>query len=258
MKKAFGMILIILFFPFQGMALEQGLIYVDTRSEVKVPLFYIRVPAAKSTVILLTGGSGDIGLKDGIPTTTNFLIRSRDLFAANGFNVAIIDLPSDKNSFAFSFRNTSRRTEDIRLITSFLKKANGLPVWLVGTSRGTILAASAAAAFGIGELAGIVLASSFTSMKKGGETVLSQNLGAIRIPVLILHHERDACQNCPPAEAALVFKDLKNAPIRKLVYVNGGENPSGDPCQATHWHGFVGMEKEAVDLISAWIKNPSN
>ncbi|HMK66382.1 MAG TPA: alpha/beta hydrolase, partial [Thermodesulfobacteriota bacterium] len=247
-----------LLFPFQGMAWEQSLLYKDTRPGVKVPLFFMRVPEAKSTVVLLTGGTGDIGLKDGIPTTTNFLIRSRDLFAANGFNVAVIDLPSDKNSFAFSFGSTSKRVEDLRIINRFLKEDTGLPVWLVGTSRGTILAAAAAAAFVNEELAGIVLTSSLTSMKKGGETILSQNLGAIRIPVLILHHERDACQNCPPAEATLIFKGLKNAPIRKLVYVNGGKNPSGDPCQPDHWHGFVGMEKEAVGLISYWIMNPTN
>ena len=24
-----------------------------------------------------------------------------------------------------------------------------------------------------------------------------------------------------------------------------------------HWHGYIGMEKEAVDLISEWVKNPS-
>lgn len=258
MKKAFWILAISLFFPFQGMALDQRLVYVDTRPGVKVALFYMKCTEAKATIVLLTGGTGDIGLKDGIPTSNNFLIRSRDLFMANRFNVAIMDLPSDKDSFAFSFRGTSKRAEDLRLITRFLRNDTGLPVWLVGTSRGTILAAAAAAAFGHEELTGIVLTSSLTSNKKSGETVLSQDLGDIRIPVLILHHERDECKSCHPAEASLVFKGLKNAPIRKLIYVKRGQNPSGDPCQPAHWHGFIGMEKEAVDLICDWIKNPSN
>jgi hypothetical protein len=24
-----------------------------------------------------------------------------------------------------------------------------------------------------------------------------------------------------------------------------------------HWHGYIGMEKEAVDIICDWIKHPS-
>jgi hypothetical protein len=44
--------------------------------------------------------------------------------------------------------------------------------------------------------------------------------------------------------------------VKKLVMVDGGGDPRGDPCEALHWHGFIGMEKEAVDIIGDWIKNP--
>jgi hypothetical protein len=27
----------------------------------------------------------------------------------------------------------------------------------------------------------------------------------------------------------------------------------GDPCEARHHHGYIGMEQEAVDLVAAWI-----
>ena len=30
----------------------------------------------------------------------------------------------------------------------------------------------------------------------------------------------------------------------------------GNPCAALHYHGFVGMEEEAVDLIARWILKP--
>ena len=40
--------------------------------------------------------------------------------------------------------------------------------------------------------------------------------------------------------------------------VDGGANPYGNPCEVHHWHGFIGMEKEAVDMISAWIKRPAS
>lgn len=34
--------------------------------------------------------------------------------------------------------------------------------------------------------------------------------------------------------------------------------PGGDPCEAQHWHGFIGMEHEVVDQIAGWIKNTLN
>ena len=73
-----------------------------------------------------------------------------------------------------------------------------------------------------------------------------------------MHHEQDACNVCRPHEAPAIVKGLKNAPVKKLVMVNGGANPQGDPCEAQHYHGYIGMEKEAVGIITDWIKNPTN
>lgn len=73
---------------------------------------------------------------------------------------------------------------------------------------------------------------------------------------LLYHHERDACVQCRPQDVQLIMRGLNNAPVSKQIMVNGGANPTGDACGAQHWHGFVGMEKEAVDIISNWIRNP--
>lgn len=53
------------------------------------------------------------------------------------------------------------------------------------------------------------------------------------------------------------MKGLKNTQIKKLIIVDGGSQPTGDPCGALHYHGYIGMERQVVDLISAWIKAPS-
>lgn len=94
-----------------------------------------------------------------------------------------------------------------------------------------------------------------TSNKRTG-AVPEQKLEAIRIPVLVLHHEKDACSVTFPRGARWIIDGLKNAPVKKQVMVNGGANPTGDPCESLHWHGFIGMEKQAVDIIANWIKNP--
>jgi len=245
---------------FVGMALpalaeSDRLVKINTRSGVTVSFYYMKRDGSKATVMLLPGGAGGIGVVDGVPTSNNFLVRSRDNFAANGFNVAVVGKPSDIDDLDGTARISPEHIEDLKQVVAFLKKDTLVPVWLVGTSMGTISATAAAIAFANEDIGGIVLTSSVTSRKTGA--VPDQKLEKIRLPVLVLHHEYDECRVCVPREVPEIIKRLKNAPIKKEVFVKGGANPSGNPCQALHWHGFIGMEKEAVDIISNWIKNPA-
>jgi pimeloyl-ACP methyl ester carboxylesterase len=237
-------------------AAADRLVKIDTRPGVTVAFWYMPRPGATATVVLLPGGSGSIGMKHGKPTSRNFLVRSRDLFAGHDVSVAIVGRPSDKKDLDNDFRADPRHVADLRAVVAYLKKDSGLPVWLIGTSRGTISAAAAAIAFGADELAGVVLTSSITSYRIAA-AVPRQPLDRIRIPVLVMHHEKDACPVCAPYEVKYILRGLTHAPVKKLVMVNGGGDPRGDPCEALHWHGYIGMEPQAVDTIMAWIKNPT-
>ena len=241
-----------LLFTAPAYADNDQLVKIDTRPGVTVPIYYMKREGASATAVLLTGGNGNIWLKNGVPTSKNFLVRSRELFAANGMNVAVVGQPSDTKDMDGFFRISPEHVADLHGVVAFLQKDTGLPVWLVGTSMGTISATAAAIALGDKDLAGIVLTSSITSQKKTG-AVPWQKLASIRIPVLVLHHEYDECKVCVPGEVSMIVHLLKNAPIKKEIYVKGGANPSGDPCEPKHWHGFIGMEKEVVDLITNWI-----
>ncbi len=236
-------------------AAEDKLVKIDTRPGVTVSFWLMKRPGATATVVLLPGGAGGIGIKDGVPTSGNFLVRSRDFFAANGFNVAIVGKPTDKADLDPAFRTSARHVEDLKKVVEYLKQNIGRPVWLVGTSLGTISATAAAIGFGNEELAGIVLTSSVTSFKTRGAVPIQQ-LEQIRIPVLVMHHQKDGCHVCQPHEVSYIMSGLKNAPVKKQLMVDGGTNPTGDPCEAFHWHGYIGMEPEAVNLIADWIKNP--
>ena len=250
------LILLTMLFSLSAFAAD-SFIRLETRPDVKVPVFYMRRDFATATVILLPGGAGGFGqLIDGKPSGQNFLVRSRDYFAEAGLNVAVMGRASDKSDLDFADRISPEHMQDIKSLVEFLKKDTGLPVWLVGTSRGTVSATAAAIAFGNESLAGIVLSASVVSYSKTG-AVPKQELEKIRIPVLVLHHEKDGCKICAPHEVPAITKGLKNAPVKKQVFVSGGENPTGDPCEALHYHGFIGMEKSAVDLITTWVKSPS-
>ncbi len=236
---------------------EGTLFKVPTRSDVKTTLFWEPVEGAKATVFLFPGGGGGFGkVEDGKPTSNNFLVRSAPYFTANGFNVAIFGRPSDSEDLDYADRISDTHMADVRKVLDFVKIQSAAPVWIVGTSRGTI-SATATSIHVQGDIAGLVLTSSVVNFKKPG-AVPKQDLAAIKVPVLVLHHAKDACIHCRPDEVPAAFKGFRNALVKELVFVDGGENPTGDPCAGQHWHGFIGMEKEAVDTVSNWIKSPTN
>jgi len=233
------------------------LVNLETRPGVTVVYWMMERPGATATVVLLPGGEGGIGLRDGIPHSDNFLVRSRDAFAAAGLNVAIVGRPSDHGDLDAAFRGGADHVADLKAIAAKVKAEYGKPVWLVGTSLGTISAAAAASAMAPGEIAGIVLSSSVTGTNRYTALSVPQlRLSDIGVPVLVMHHRKDACDVCDPYQAHRIVEALDHAPVKKLLLVEGGGWPRGKPCQALHYHGYIGMETEAVKDITDWIADP--
>lgn len=230
------------------------LVNIDTRPGVQVGYWLMERDGATATVLLLPGGKGAIGMKNGVPTSDNFLVRSRDKFAAAGFNVAVLGRPSDREDLDLAYRTGADHMEDLRRVTERLKRDLGKPVWLVGTSRGTTSAAAGAVALGTG-IDGLVLTSSITDARLPS-AVQNLALNEVRVPVLVLHHRYDACRSTPPGLAPRIVEGLANAPAKRLAIVEGGSGAYGDPCEPMHWHGFIGMEQQAVDEIARFIRDP--
>ncbi len=231
------------------------IIRLDVRPGVKLPIHYVKRDGARATLILILGGVGGLGKLDGNePTSQNFLVRSRTYFADAGFNVAIMGRPQDQSDLTFELRLGAEHLADIRKMVDFVKADTGLPVWLVGTSRGSVSAVAAAIAFPPDLIAGVVLAASVVRSKPGA--LPDQKLAAIRVPVLLLHHQRDACPICRPDDLPGVLDALTKAPVKKLVMLDGGGAPQGGVCEALHYHGFIGIEREAVRAITDWITEP--
>jgi alpha-beta hydrolase superfamily lysophospholipase len=240
---------------------EEALVPLATRPGVTLPVYCMRSPGSVATLLLISGGTGGMGkLKDGQPTSLNFLVRSREAFAQAGFDVAILGIPSDQSDLpGGSYRMSQAHMQDLQSVVRQLKGQSGLPVWIVGTSMGTISATAAAIALGPEDLAGVVLTSSITDKHKAG-AVLQQDLPAIRIPLLVVHHALDSCKFCVPNEAARIVDKAVNAPLKKFVLAEGGSASLGaglgDNCGPLAHHGYLGMEQEAVRLITDWIRHP--
>lgn len=216
---------------------------------------------AVAIAVLFSGGKGATRIsKQGRIGwgKNNFLIRSRTLFLNNGISTAVIDAPTDKpHDLRFGFRRSVEHATDIGEVIAHLRRTFNLPVWLVGTSRGTNSVASAAAHLGANGADGIVLTASMLSWNEKGDQLLELPLEKITGPTLIAHHEDDECHVTPPNKVSELAARLAHArPLKTRLYRGG--LAQGNPCQALHHHGFNGLEETVVRDIVNWIKAPSD
>ena len=231
---------------------------VATREGVSVPIYTYWHAAAVATVVLFSGGAGGYGQigADGWPTSGNFLIRTGKHWASYPFNIVMVGRPSDGIDLSLgAVRIGKLHAADNTAIFKAIKGKSPAPIWVVGTSMGTISAAAATIADSESLIACLVLTSSITAYKVPG-AVPRQDLEKIRVPTLVLHHDSDACGACPPSEAKQLAGQLKNAPLKKTILVSGGSGATGNPCEPMHHHGFVGIQDETVDRIAEWILAP--
>jgi hypothetical protein len=167
-------------------AAEDRLVFADTRPGIRVGYWLMVRPGATATVMLLPGGEGGIGsVKGQEPRSKNFLVRTREMFAAAGFNVAVIGKPSDKEDMDLAFRAGKARrgpARDRREPTHDARQA----VWLVGTSRGSVSAAAAGAARSADDRRHRRLTSSVT-YSRAGPSVPTLALMDVRVPALVMH-----------------------------------------------------------------------
>ena len=230
---------------------------VPTRPGVTQRFLYIAPPAAKASVILFAGGHGGLQIADNGSFgwgSGNFLVRSRQLFADQGLAVAVIDAPSDRQRAPYlgGQRQRPDHATDVKAVMAWLKQKSPVPVWLVGTSRGTQSAAYVATELAAdGGPDGLVLTATVLDDPKG-RPVPAMAIEKLRIPVLVVHHEQDACRVTLPADLPRLMEKLAANPRKDLVTFRGGVD-QGHPCEARAYHGFNGLETEVVQRIAAWM-----
>ena len=259
MQKLFRLthILLITLLSSTCFAAQQGFHSLSTRAGVQQPLWLIEPENSTHIVILFAGGKGDLNITNsGIGDEGNFLVRTRDQFAKQGMVVAVVDKPSDKNKM-IGFRTTKKHAEDIKAVMAFLRERHtGKPLWLVGTSRGTISAANVAARVQKKEGPdGIVLTSSVTKKSKMKLDSLEDiDMSSITVPTYVIHHKNDECNVTPYNQAEALLDKLSSVKVKEFKSFSGGRS-KGDPCKGKSYHGFLGIEDKVVSTITDWIKS---
>ncbi|MFQ5962507.1 MAG: alpha/beta hydrolase [Candidatus Methylomirabilales bacterium] len=236
----------------EGVDLTWQLERLPTRPDVKQPVL-IGQPGGETrgAVILLPGGSGASHFwkaGDGFHLGPNFLVRSAHLFGRAGFAAAIVDVPSDySGGMSDSFRMSPDHLHDIRAVVSFLDEREYGPIFLIGTSRGTLSVAYLATAMRDHRIKGIVLTGSMYSIE-------DSPLASITYPILFVHHLYDGCRVTPYDSARRHFELISSSARKDFVTVRGGSGAISKSCEPLSEHGFIGKEAEVVQAITNWLQ----
>ena len=225
-------------------AAAQDRIDLPTRPGVIQPIYVTTAPNPAASVLLFPGDLGVVA-----KLRYNFLLRTEPDFVALGLTVAVVDAPSDQsNGMSDEFRMSAAHATDVAAVIATMRQRAEAQVWLVGTSRGTISAASLAVRLGPPRIAGVVLTSTVW------QSAVSQvRLEDIRVPTLLVHNRNDGCVASPFGLAGYGLRRLSAAPAKELIAVSSSAQRSA-PCDALSPHGYLGVEQQVVQLIAAWIK----
>ena len=237
-------------------AQQARVVDIPTRGGVAQRFLYLSPAKPRVAAVLFSGGPGDLQFADDgtvVRQKGNFLVRTRGLFVERGIAVALVSPPSDRRDLR-GFRQTREHVEDMRSVIAWLRHEIGVPVWLIGTSRGTQSAAYVATQLGPaqGGADGLVLTSSVLTGKLNDRAVPDMALERIAVPVLVVHHRQDGCRVTAYADVPKLMNGLTSAPRKELITIDGGIS-EGDPCEAFAHHGYNGIERETIAKIAAWI-----
>lgn len=238
----------------------------DLPTRPGVTMRYLAVePDRRPTVaaVLLVGGNGAVSIPDrgsaAWARNGNFLLRARELLRQRGILAIVVGPPSDHRDGLGNWRLSAAHAADLGAMAAEARRRWGVTrVWLIGTSNGTLSAASAAAQLPPGTVDGVVLSATVTRIgrvgrESGALTVNDVALANIRVPTLLLHHRDDACYASPFAGAESLRRRLSGASRVDVVAVAGGDAPRSGPCEPLAPHGFLGVEAQAVDAMVAWM-----
>lgn len=207
----------------------------------------------RGMIVMLPGGAGDIGIApDGtLRHGDNFVVRTSARWNAKGYGVLIPDaLGSDNMRGRRSSPGYARVIGD--LVALAHRQTSG-PVFLLGTSQGSIAAMNGASHATPGSIAGVVLTESVSVLGGSKETVFDANPSDVRVPALVVANSDDACNVAPPANAARIAAAMKRSPAVQVITILGGITRSDNPCGSLTPHGYYGIEDKVVGAIARWM-----
>jgi pimeloyl-ACP methyl ester carboxylesterase len=223
------------------------------RTGVRQRILYLSPVKPVASIVMLPGGAGDIGLKtdSDISHGDNFVVRTREVWVQHGYAVIIPDTIDDDS--LRGRRSSPEYAAIVAQLADFARSQASAPVFLLGTSQGSIAAMNGAAHASPGLISGIVLTESVSVIGGSSESVFTAAPEQVRVPALIVANRADRCDVAPPEDAPRIAAAMKNSPDVHVEYVDGGIARSPRACGSLTPHGYYGIETQVTDIIARWI-----
>jgi pimeloyl-ACP methyl ester carboxylesterase len=243
-------------------AAEAEAVTIDTSFNVYTPPVRLENPPgdAYASVVLMTGGNGLLSLDATgtiIDSTGNFLIRTANLFLQHGLNVMMADVAlayPAPNGMTLSDRLSAMHAGELQGFINAAMNRWGKPVWVVGTSNGSVSAVTAGGfTSALSGLRGVVLTSTVTQLSTADQPTFNLYVSRITVPTLVLWNQDDHCIASPPSGSAALFAAIPSSNKASDV-LQGGHSVATDPCGAFSEHGYAGTARDAVKDIAQFIK----
>lgn len=215
-------------------------------------VLYVSPTYPTAILLMLPGGTGRVGLSLGgrLQHAHDFVIRTKDDWVSRGYAVVIADSPNDIN--LRGYRHTAAYTEVLKQIIVQVRQHSSRPIFLIGTSQGSIAAVNGGAH--IPDVKGIVLAEPVSVMGHSGETIYSAGLDSVHAPVLVVANQKDRCWVAPPNQANAIVSAASASEDVRLLKVSGGQMRAQRGCSALSAHGYYGIESEVIEGVDHWLK----
>jgi hypothetical protein len=238
----------------------ESVLTLTPRSGTTLRVLVDRPAAPVGSVVLMAGGDGVLDLDAqgniGSGLRGNHLVRTRDAYVKAGYAVFVPDVASDQRGTR-GYRFTTDYANDVAAVIAEARKT-APPVAVVGTSRGAL---SVAAVFTKQSAVrpDVAVISSGVLLGNEGGTGSASTMGdvsSINVPVMLLRHRLDSCRVTPPADADRFKALLTGAPKVDIVTLDGGgpRGTTSESCGALHYHGFYGIDDQAVAATVQWLR----
>lgn len=210
------------------------------------------------SVVLMAGGDGVLDLDSqgriGSGLGANHLVRTRSLYVQAGYAVFVPDVAADLKGTR-NYRFGAAYAQDVAAVVAAAREV-ARPVAIVGTSRGALAVASVFTRQSeVLPDAAVISSGVLMGEGKGGSASTVGDPKQIRVPVLLLRHRLDSCRVSAPGDADKFKALLTGSPRVDVVTLDGGSPRSNtaDPCGASHYHGFSGIDDQAVAATVQWL-----
>jgi hypothetical protein len=237
--------------PANPFRVSEQLVELRLRQGETQKVLLVTPPHARAAIVMLPGGAGDVGLTGSadIRHSDNFVVRTRAMWARRGFTVLIPDTIGHAN--LRGIRSSPGYASVVNDLVKLAHRQVTGPVFLLGTSQGSIAAVNAAAHATAGSIGGVVLTESVSG--GSGETVFSASPELVGAPALIVANRDDRCNVAPPEAASQIARAMTMSRDVQVLMVAGGFNRSAKNCGSLTPHGYYGIEDQVIAKISRWM-----